>query len=553
MNIEAPTKEQVGKCLRLINKRGVKPCYGAKMVFVPHASWGYSGYCSCVAYAASYLAYSPQSPETLTIKLIGTNHQGCEPSSESCITSEHSLRVVGGGIQQIVDLSNTRLENTLSNRLKNSQKNLVIEPILLQRGISSDDIQREALSLAQWISGPTHDIIPKEVRMIVMTSDLSHFHSLQQATIDLESPLLKEMIEGTAQGAESILQNNPALTACGPDVIALWCATRTALKWQGVPACSDDSLMRRRFWSMTPTNKTFVSYFSCVAIDPKSLPDPAVDALRGYYARWSALALARTAVISGIEAQQSSSANIIKKPSLGEWSFLWTQTNFGAFVGVADNFFSSQQPTFSFLAKDGSCSWDKVLPSTSEQPEDFFNKTRASMGRYAQEGQTTADNISHAGTMCAEDASGRWRRPLGLLPMVSGKNGIKTQEDWLVYVNILLQNGYDLQNRGEPPQNLKNHSPSERLGVTLFLKNGSQVATFLPSVRLEYPQWTWEQYLDELSEKAGAVLKRNSANKVLSGGWRSDDTARIVLYKTSLLYEDCTPHCEAVLTGSLQL
>jgi len=157
-----------------------------------------------------------------------------------------------------------------------------------------------------------------------------------------------------------------------------------------------------------------------------------------------------------------------------KWS-IWTQVDFGAFVGC-------------------------------QTPE---GRVVGSIGRFQNKDQTTAENVLAASVDILSDARGRWGyeiKPELVDELKVYVNLLQPEEDWV-----------EMEAKDLPGK----ISSADKWGIFLRLAGG-RAATFLPSVWAERPALSAEQLLEMLSEKAGGKKE----------DWRQ---AKARLYKTKLI------------------
>lgn len=313
----------------------------SRMLLVPHAGVHESR----IVTAATLMYLSKTSGDII---LLGTNHRNIQlPTPLTFITNntaDHSLEINSSFL---------------------SYMNKPYNMALLQ---SEADPNVVAESLANWLAqNPTN--------ILIVSSDLSHYHNNQEQDNINETPLIQSLIQGNYSQTDNSWKS---VNACGYLVLQVVSRIANILKWTGEVTCYSDSRGKRLGWS-TINGDTAVSYLGMIWTDND------INVLSAYDQQLL-VAYAKSCIISGLL--------LAPPPILPLWS-KWYNFNNGAFVGIKDTHSNGT--------------------------------TRASIGNYQSPNKTIVDNIRNAAFGTIEDAADRWKQPLN----------IKEIDLYLFYVNIL--------------------------------------------------------------------------------------------------------------------
>ncbi len=285
-------------------------------------------------------------------------------------------------------------------------------------------------------------------RMVLFLCNLAKMNNTQRA-IEEDEKVLIPLCEVDLVPLEKVLLEGRKLKESSSILLLTLVRLVSLQNWrQGRVVCySDNRGWRREGWidSLGPETIGYVSMCwgtRSAAEDMKPIFS---------YDRLQLVALARSVVAATILEAPT--------PSLPRWSPWYTREN-GIFVGVSDG----QGPM-------------------------------ASVGYY-QDPEGTRDlpsNLVEAARLCPRDAKGRWKRPITSALVWNLHYDVKVLQPYQQWIHL---NSYEL-----PSLQL---TPEDGWGVRLELAGGLS-ATYLPSVWRERPYWTIEEFLTNLSIKAGGT------------------------------------------------
>ena len=121
-------------------------------------------------------------------------------------------------------------------------------------------------------------------------------------------------------------------------------------------------------------------------------------------------------------------------------------------------------------------------------------QTNCSYGRYENRTQTTAMKIRAASNDCPGDANNRWRIPYSLHDITNTQFKIELlqpKKEWRTYKGIQAYQKFKIDGKH---------------GLYLILpstRRGRHSATYLPVVARDNLNWTVDQYMRQLTRKAG--------------------------------------------------
>ena len=231
-------------------------------------------------------------------------------------------------------------------------------------------------------------------------------------------------------------------------------------------------------FNFSPKTDNFVSYASILFMSKSSIPS--IPSLTNKYGLTDldikmGIGLLRTHITS----------NTRRNMRLPVWSN-FNKLNNGIFVGT-----TTPSPE-----KSTNCSYGNYQTSSS------LSNTK------------TAEKIVQASSRCVNDANNRWNKPYNLHNIHKYNYKIEILDDmktWKEYT---------------PEQLIKNKFiPHPNRGALLKLSGTSGSATYLPVVAQDHPQWALDEYLGNLSKKAGGNYD----------SWREKGT-KIKIYTTQTYF-----------------
>ena len=444
-------------------------------LLVPHAGYYYSGLCA----GSAYNKVVPYREEIREVILLCTHHFGARDD---------------GVIAQERDPTLFEREHSYGNNISFIREVLPgarVRAFLLGHATPVDGFGDEVARMVGSASGSG--------TLLVGTTDLTHFGAEYRNTEFGEVPQSDanahedRVITGLVNGDPHLLAEglrDRRVNACGRRVLQVMTHVANRMGWTGVVTCYHDSVYlsghhvpvedRDRstlidMMAVAPRRPdAFVRYVAVVFGVPT--PATATAPQRPVFEDLYLLSVVRSVVENGI---LRPGGGALRFPTWTPWS---RRAN-GVFVTVRD-------------------------------PASRGGRVRACIGRYETPGRTTMQNCIVSAEGCIADAETRWRRPLR-----------STDVGTLVYEVSLLEP--EAQWREFPATDVARHyHRQDNSGIILHIprRGNESVATFLPSVWQEHPEWSVEDLMAELSEKATGDPE----------AWRSPGS-RVRIYRTETL------------------
>ena len=441
-----------------------------KAIFVPHAGFQFSGLCAATA-------YYPLMQSKNNIKgviLLCTHHFG--KRTDQVIT-----------IKKVVDMPEWIFEDTENyfDREHSYTNNMEFINYVLP-----------GVNVIPFLLGhetPIKEFSEYVIRMInkgfliVCTSDLTHYgEKFQNIKQDLKEPiqsyvnryeseLLDAMVNGNIRKCYNVFTKYKELTACGEIGIKVLIHISNTLSLHGKVVCHYDSeaitnIKSKSFSDLftisTEYIPTFVRYASIVFSASN------LDNIKSKFDDYYLLSIPKSVIENKI-------VNDTNNLNFGNYIYWNKQVN-GAFVTVKNK---------------------------------NNDQVRACMGNYESSSKTTMDNCINSSYSCVKDADIRWKNPLKMIELDNLSYEISILElkkNWKKYPAIDARKYYKREDNS---------------GIVLYLPSYKTLATFLPSVWQEKSEWSIDDLMNKLSEKA-------TGN---DNAWKNDPNALIEVYGTETI------------------
>jgi predicted class III extradiol MEMO1 family dioxygenase/AMMECR1 domain-containing protein len=456
-----------------------------KAIFVPHAGFSYSGLCAATAYSQLL----PYSLAITKVIILCTHHFG--NIDDAVITDKK----VAGMPTWISSDERGYLENehSYTNNLEFIRYVLPkadVLPLLLGNRTPIGELVKYVIGLMN------------RGYFLVCTSDLTHYGSsynnvksdltepIQSYVNEYEGKLLNAMITGDTEGCYSIFREYRELTACGEIGIKVLTEIANNLKLNGKVTCHYDSHSISKgslgdLPSLFTISPELISEFVRYAAIIYSGDDLS---FRSKFDDMYLLSIPKSVVDNNL-------VNGATNLSFCTYCY-WSKQGNGAFVTVKSK----------NRDKNGDKNRDKNGDRSDKNKND---KVRACIGRYEVEGKSTMWNCITSSFGCISDASERWGDPLK-----------DSELDNLSYWITILERR-QTWNRYPAMEVASHYKLGDKTGIVLYIPTNA-VATFLPSVWEEHPEWSIEKLMGELSYKATGLTNQ----------WKEDPHAYVEIYHT---------------------